>query len=107
MVGWLERNIFMFRIVEENFEKFNKEELISKSDYVIVCSNNNNLEEKRFISYISFSYIGNEIVFSGNFEEEFKEDDDYFKKINIVSYCELVVENWLEDESEVILIRLS
>ena len=106
MVGWLER-IFMFRIIEEKFKKFNKDELVSKSDYVIVCSNCNNLEEKRFISYINFSYIGDEIIFSRDFEEKFREDSDYYFKLNIMEYCEWGIENWLEDESEVILIRLS
>jgi len=96
----------MFRIVEEKFEEFDKEKLVS-GDYVIVYSNNNNLEEERFISYINFSYIDNKIIFSGEFVKEFRENDDYYFKLNIVDYCELVVENWLEDESEVILIRLS
>jgi len=97
----------MFRIVEEKFKEFDKKELIDSSDYVILCSNNNNLDGKRFVSYIGFEYKNNEIIFDSGVVEEFKEDDDYFGEISIVEYCELIIENWLEDESEVILIRLS
>jgi len=96
----------MFKIVKEDVKSIGSE-VLEDGDYVIVCSNNNNLEEERFISYLGFKVIDNEKLFNKDFNKELLDDDDYCDEVDVVGYCDLIIENWVEDEGEVVLIRLS
>ena len=96
----------MFKIVKENLVGVDGE-VLEDGDYVIVSSNNNNLEGERFISYLGFKVVNSEKVFDEDFNKELLDDDNYCDEVDVVGYCDLIIVNWLGDESEVVLIRLS
>jgi len=96
----------MFKIVNESFESVGSE-VLENGEYVIIYVNNNNMEEERVVSWLGFYVKKGEKIFDEKFNKELLDDDDYCEKVNVVGYCDLIIENWLEDEGEVVLVRLS
>jgi len=96
----------MFKIIDEKLVKISDKKL-ENGDYVIVCSGSNNEMESREISYIMFDVKDSKIILNDSLIGEWVDDDDYCDKVSVVEYCDLIIENWVEGEYEVILIRLS